>query len=264
MDLFDALCDAVPFEETSKLEQAKIFLWFHCRSEGVEEADISTISRYFERALLPKPNSTRLREDFVADRGVVRGSRAGLYRLTRATTQAIGAMYSYVFVTPQSVEVHVSANVRETPFLTAADIDAAFKMGELYVVMHCYENSVRQLIQQVLSGHLGSEWWEKAANASMKGKVKSRKEVEARNRWMSPRGNTALYYLDWGELVALMRKYEETFNPFIRDIKFVELRFEELEKLRNIVAHNGVLPHEEDFQFAVLSFRHWSRQVKLP
>ena len=48
---------------------------------------------------------------------------------------------------------------------------------------------------------------------------------------------------------------------FAKDIKFVELRFEELERVRNITAHNGFLPNSEDFQRVILSFKDWCRQT---
>ncbi|AHG91307.1 Abi family protein [Gemmatirosa kalamazoonensis] len=134
-------------------------------------------------------------------------------------------------------------------------------MAELYIILHCYENSARRLIETVLSTSLGATWWEKAANTGMKAKYQDRRQKEQRQKWITPRGGSPLYYIDWGDLVALIRKHENEFLPFISDIKFVELRLEELERLRNIVAHHGVLPAEDDFQRVILSFRDWCRQV---
>ncbi len=127
--------------------------------------------------------------------------------------------------------------------------------------MHCYENSARTLVEQVLQKKLGDNWWEIAANAAQKGKVKARKEAEGKHCWLTPRGNKPLYYIDWGDLLSLIRKYEEDFLPYIKDIKFVELRFEELERVRNITAHNGFLPNNEDFQRVILPFKDWCRQT---
>ena len=58
-----------------------------------------------------------------------------------------------------------------------------------------------------------------------------------------------------------IRKYESDFLPYIKDIKFIELRFEELERIRNITAHSGFLPNAEDFQRVTLSFKDWCRQT---
>lgn len=154
------------------------------------------------------------------------------------------------------------AQVVDTPFLSTDYISGAYKMAELYIVLHCYENSVRQFIENTLSIELGGNWWEQIANASMKDIVKGRKEKEQNQRWLSPRGGASpLYYLEWGDLVKLIKKKEDIFLPYIGSMRFVENRFEELESLRHIVAHNGVLPSEDDFQRVILSFRDWCRQI---
>ena len=154
------------------------------------------------------------------------------------------------------------AQVTRTPLLSERDISDAYRMSELYIILHCYENSVRRLIEEVLSTELGEDWWEKAASASMKNFVEGRKQTEQRKRWLSPRGGTPLYYLEWGDLVKLIRKYENLFLPRIGSLRFVEGRFEELEALRNIVAHNGVLPSDDDFQRVIISFRDWCHQIE--
>lgn len=152
--------------------------------------------------------------------------------------------------------------LNQTPFLSPSDISDAFKMSGLYVILHCYENSVRCLIEKVLSDELGDDWWDKAANDHMKNLVKGRKEAEEKKRWLSPRGQASpLYYLGWGDLEKLIRKYESLFLPYVGELRFVESRFGDLESLRHIVAHHGVLPSDDDFQRVKLSFRDWSRQV---
>lgn len=60
--------------------------------------------------------------------------------------------------------------------------------------------------------------------------------------------------------MTLIRSKEQLFLPYI-SVKFVESRFEDLEKVRNIVAHNGVVPSEDDFQRVNIAFRDWCRKV---
>jgi hypothetical protein len=154
------------------------------------------------------------------------------------------------------------AQVNNTPFLTDEDILNAGKMAELYLILHCYENSVRRFIHTIMSSELGDGWWEVVATDAMKNTVKSRMEKEEKQKWLSARGSTSpLYYLEWGDLVKLIRKKESAFLPHIGSLKFIENRFEELEALRNIVAHNGVLPSKDDFDRVILSFRDWCRQI---
>ena len=154
------------------------------------------------------------------------------------------------------------AQVEQTPFLSNSDITNARKMSELYIVLYCYENSVRYLIKKVLTDAHGENWWEQVASDAMKRSVESLKNTEQKKRWLPPRGQTSpLYYLEWGDLVKLIRKEEKFFLTHIGSLKFVESRFEELESLRHIVAHNGTLPSDEDFHRVTIWFRDWCRQI---
>ncbi len=155
-----------------------------------------------------------------------------------------------------------STEIFNTPYLKHEDIISAYKMSELYVVLHCYENSVRRFIEKVFYKELGENWWEKVANNNMKSRVNERRDQETKNKWISPRGTSHLYYIQWGDLVTLIRSKQDVFIPeYIDSIKFVESRLEDLEKLRNIVAHNGVVPADDDFQRVIIAFRDWSRQI---
>ena len=136
-------------------------------------------------------------------------------------------------------------------------------MAELYIILHCLENSVRNFICDVLTRKIGANWWENAKNAELAKKFKERKEKEMKNKWLSPRGKASpLFYLDWGDLVKIIRKFEFDFTPFIDEVKFVELRLDELEKIRNIIAHSGVIPSNDDFDRVILHFKDWCKQKK--
>lgn len=148
-----------------------------------------------------------------------------------------------------------------TPLLSLDELAGAKRMAELFLVVHCFENSVRKLIESTLSTALGAEWWAQASNKEMARKVVDRQSKEKTHRWLTPRGGSPLYYVDWGDLVALIRKHEGLFQKHIGSLKFAELRLEEMESLRNIIAHNGVLTSEDDFTRVVLHFRDWCRQI---
>ena len=154
------------------------------------------------------------------------------------------------------------ANVVDAPYLQDSDIVSSRKMSELYIILHCYENSVRRFVEKTLLNEYGESWWEKVASNNQKQRLDKRKKDEKEQKWISPRSsNSPLYYLNWGDLVNLIRKEEKLFIPYIGSLIFVESRFGELESLRNIVAHNGVLPSEDDFQRVIISFRDWCRQI---
>jgi hypothetical protein len=133
-------------------------------------------------------------------------------------------------------------------------------MGQVYVAIYCLENSVRNLIRTVLTDKLGEQWWDKAASSGMKQKFINLKNREAKNKWLTSRGADELNYIDWGDLVTLIRKYQDYFASHIGDINFVALRLGELENLRNVIAHNGLLPDEEITRIE-LYFKDWCKQV---
>jgi hypothetical protein len=261
MSPFEQFCAALPPKEATRTDQAKAFLWFLLRESQTSQAELRAICDLFDRAGLPKAHTTRLREAFARDREVHRGSKRDTYRLTPPAMAKYEQRYGALFKSAEEIEVKVRVDVGRTPFLSENEVGSAFHMAQVYVVLHCYENSARRLIEQVLSSKFGPDWWDQAASAEMRRSVESRQASEAKARWLTPRGVGPLYYADWGDLVKLMRKFEGEFLPYIKDIKFAELRMEELERLRNIVAHNGSLPSERDFERVLISFSDWCSQV---
>lgn len=264
MDSFGRLLDSFPFSETTKADHAKVFLWYLIRDRDSQAVPISDVRDLFEAASLHKPPITRLRGYFVKDRECHQGAR-GTYRLTRDAAARYDEEYGSVFAPPDSnPEIIVQARLEDSPGLSETDVEQAKSMAQLYVVLNCFENSARSLVESTLSRELGDAWWDEAANTGMKRKVESRKEKEQRDRWITPRGNSELYYLDFGELLTLIRKYESAFARSVGNIEFVQLRFSEMERLRNIVAHNGYLdPEGDEFKTAILHFREWCRQVRV-
>lgn len=262
MNSFDRFCSRFLATAKIKSEQAKGFLWFEVKSSGKEEVEVKAILGLFEKASLPVPSITRIREYFSKDREVHKGKKSDVHKLTRSALEKFDKEFGSIFVEPtEEVEIVVKTNVKKTPLLTEAEIGQAFEMAQMYVILHCYENSARKLIEKVLSAKLGSNWWDIAASNPLKTKLKDRQEKEAKNKWLTPRGNSPLFYIDWGDLLSIIRKYEPDFLPHIHDFKFAELRFEELERLRNVVAHHGFFPAEEDFQRLLISFNDWTKQV---
>lgn len=258
--MFDKFAKDCLLKLETKEQQAKAIIWYHMRKTGERELTIAIINSYFQEASLPPMNVTRAKTAFTKSKDVCKGAKTGTYKLTLPAITELDTAYGYFWNTDTTIED--VAGIFETPYLSDDEIQQAHKMGEMYVLLNCYENSARALVTQVLKKKLGDNWWDLAANTAQKGKVSSRKATEAKNKWLTPRGGNPLYYIDWGDLLSIIRKYETDFLPYIKDIKFIELRFEELERIRNITAHNGFLPNEEDFQRVALSFKDWCRQVK--
>ena len=261
MDIFENFCDLINVHSLPKLDAAIAFIWFNNKVMPDVEIDVKKINDYFIKASLPKYNTTYLREGLKKTRSVTKGSKNDTYKLARTAQMEFDKEYQVLFEV-EEISISESVNLKLTPYLNSTDIEAARKMAELYVIIHCYENSARRLIEDILAKKFGVNWWDKAASAGMVTKFNERKSKEAKNKWLSSRGSSSpLYYLDWADLVTLIRKYAHDFTHKIHDLKFVELRLEELEKTRNIVAHNGILPSDDDFQRVLLSFKDWCKQL---
>lgn len=261
MDLFNEFCDIAEISDQSrKIDIVFSFIWYHQYLTKLPEITVQQINKYFIESHLPTYNPTYLKRDLTKSSKVTKGSRPDTFKLSRKHLEVLDKQYLPKIET--EVSLTERANIKITPFLKPTDIEDAKKMAELYIILHCLENSVRNFIDDILSKKIGADWWDKAKNSELEKKIKERREKETKNKWLSPRGNSSpLFYVDWSDLVKIIRKFENDFKPFIDEMKFVELRLDELEKVRNIIAHNGVIPSTDDFDRLVLHFKDWCKQV---
>ncbi|HEY2580224.1 MAG TPA: Swt1 family HEPN domain-containing protein [Mucilaginibacter sp.] len=260
MDKFDAFCLNINVVSNKKIETAINFIWYNQQVLGIPETCLNDINDFFNKAHLPKYNSTYLKQDLTKSVKAIKGSKKDCYKLSRKTLDELNATYSqFLKATPITLEELTDLN--NTPFLSSNDIENGKKMAELYLVIHCLENSVRRFIEWTL-GNLDTNWWDSVKNSELEKKLSDRKAKEVKNKWFSPRGDISpLYYLDWSDLVKIIRKKESDFIDKIGDLKFVELRLEELERTRNIIAHNGILPNADDYNMLILYFKNWCKQL---
>lgn len=162
----------------------------------------------------------------------------------------------------QSIEpVVISQLLSQAPFIDSDYLKELDRQAELYKALHVQENSIRCLIERVLSRKLGPDWWGIAASAPMKRKHEDRLSKEKDRKWLPTRSETGpLYSIDWSDLVTLIRKYELDFLPFIGEIDFMH-RYNDLGLLRHVIAHNGLIEDQSDIDRAHLALRDWNRQV---
>ena len=256
------LLDKIDTLAFRQVDYAKFFIWFLTDIQGNKDCLMVDIVDCFKEASLSSPNQTRLRTNLRKSKDVTVGHSYKSFRLRRDALQKYRRNYANLLSPspPPEEIIRERLNVSNIPLLTDTDIQNAYKMGQVYVVIHCIENSVRNLIRKVLKDSLGEQWWAKAASSEMKQKVTNRKNREAKNKWLSSRGADELNYVDWIDIVTLIRKFPKEFETSIGNTKFAELRLEELENLRNTIAHNGVLPDNEIARVE-LYFGDWCKQV---
>ena len=257
------ILDNIDTTNFKQVDYAKLFIWFLTDIQGNnDDCLMSDIVRCFRDTSLSIPNQTTLRGNLRRLKDVTVGHSYKSFRLHRNALIKYRSEYANLLSPSPSPEeiIRKRLNISNTPSLTPIDIENAYKMGQVYVALHCLENSVRNLIRTVLKNHLGEHWWNKAASSEIKQKVDSRQKSEAKKKWLASRGADELHYADWGDLVKLMRKYADKFDDYTGDINFVVLRLGELENLRNTIAHNGILS-DDDIGRIELYFRDWCKQV---
>ena len=262
MEKFNKFCSISNIEELKKNDVALHFIWFHQRVKEMSNIDIKGINMYFKLAHLHEFPPSRLKDFLTKNSNVAKGEAQGYYKLTRKILDIFDKKYLDL-ITESKVSIKEKASLNDSPFLVSTDIDNAHKMAELYIIVHCYENSVRRFIEMILQKEIGNNWWDSVKNRELDEKFTTRKTKEEKARWIGSRGALSpLYYLDWTDLVKIFRKEESRFLPYINDLKFVEMRFEELERTRNVLAHNGILPSDDDFERLIIYFKDWCKQLK--
>ncbi|MBH0053777.1 hypothetical protein I6E74_06275 [Salinibacterium sp. SWN139] len=137
---------------------------------------------------------------------------------------------------------------------------SAMRALPAYLAFFVFENSVREVVSERLAERLGADWWDKAATSSITRDVQTRQAAEGKSRWHMRRGASEIYYTNFGDLASLIRKNWVEFEDLFPDINWVTSRFDDLEKSRNIVAHNNLLEPHEIARIA-LYLRDWTRQV---
>lgn len=260
---FQEFCNEAKIEnQKTKIDSVVLFIWFYQKTHLESSINIATINKYFLQAHLPAYNVSYLKRDLTTDKRVTKGDKVGTYKLTRAALNHVNERFGMLF-NENNNEIPVRVNIGLTPFLNTFDLDNARKMSELYQILHCWENSVRHFIEKILLKEMGNDWWEKVKNSDLERKLTERKAKEDKLKWISNRGsNSPLFYLDWGDLVKIIKKKETWFLPYVNDIQFIEHRLDELERLRNVIAHNGSLPDQNDIDRIVVHFNDWCKQLQ--
>ena len=245
------------FRGQTKSGQAELIAWCLYELNGRTAVDLKNVVSAFDEMHLPKGNPTRIKEHFRKSRNI-RKAGSGFAPTMDFLESCDGLL---IFSPDLPEEVFDSGSIPLPPFVDPERQKDLAKMVRVYAQLFLLENSMRGLIEKVLKRHLGEDWWEKAANSPMKQKHEARVRNEKSKKWAPARGEFGpLYALDWPDLIKLMRKYPDQFTGYLGDINFLH-RFEDAGSFRNVVAHNGVLREQDDFDLIRIYYQNWISQV---
>lgn len=137
----------------------------------------------------------------------------------------------------------------------------ARRMARTYELLFCFENSVRELIEDRLKEAYGVElWWPDGVPEDIRRSAERLKNKEQQTPWHGPRGGTLLAFVDFPVLARIITERWEHFEDLLGKTGWVESVFDEMNQSRRAVAHTGVLS-QHDVEWMELRVRDWLRAV---
>lgn len=135
--------------------------------------------------------------------------------------------------------------------LTSDILHKGERMSNAYLIMYCLENYLRTFIDYTLTERIGEDYESKISIPNnVKSKVYSRKNEEAKSKWLPLRGDKLVYYLDFNELGDLISNNWENFKLLIPSQPWIKVKIDELYSIRCLIAHNSYI---DDTSFKVLN-----------
>lgn len=144
-------------------------------------------------------------------------------------------------------------------FTSTLRADAA-EMSEYYEVFYCLENTVRDLIVEILKDEFGADWWDKdCVKPHIKGEVRARQKSEL-DASVTPRSEREIDFTTFGELSQLITDNWTLFAPIFVSRAAVTRVMSELNVLRGPIAHCCKISDFEQERLRLV-VRNWLRIV---
>jgi hypothetical protein len=170
----------------------------------------------------------------------------------------------------QSAGIQVGADAKQaeerllsealSPF-NVSSRNNALEMARLYAVLHCFENEVRALIRETLEEKEGPDWLDKLPK-KVKEFADSRQKSAFEDSWLEGEKSDLLGFVDFGQLTSIIVEKWVHFESIVPSQHWLKQRMDELEKVRNFIAHNRMLLPSE-FARLYLYIADWNRGVGL-
>lgn len=144
--------------------------------------------------------------------------------------------------------------------LDAEFVAVASRMATVYTAIAAFESTVRDLVRRTMLEDKGADWWEECVSSNVRARGQKRQEDEAKHRFHTQRGDDPIDFIDFGDLLNIIRANEEAFEPFIPSPEWARGIFDAVERSRNVIMHSGLLD-PEDIERVGVNLRDWIRQV---
>jgi hypothetical protein len=137
----------------------------------------------------------------------------------------------------------------------------ALEMARLYAVLFCFENEVRDFIRDALNEKEGADWQSKLP-PKIKEFAESRRESAHKDSWLEGEKSDLLGFIEFGHLAQIIVAKWDHFKDIVPTQHWLKQRMDELEKVRNFIAHNRMLLPSE-FQRVYMYIADWNRVIGL-
>lgn len=169
----------------------------------------------------------------------------------------------------QAAGIQVGADTREAEEHLLAEAlspfgvqrrNNALEMARLYAVLFCFENEVRDFIRETLLEKDGDDWIDKLP-PKIKEFAESRRQTAINDSWLEGEKTDLLGFIEFGHLAQIIINKWDYF-PVIPSQHWLKQRMDEMEKVRNFIAHNRMLLPSE-FQRLYMYIADWNRVIGL-
>lgn len=148
------------------------------------------------------------------------------------------------------------------PLLADKVISDAKNMAIYYAQLYLLENSVREVINRVLTKKIGSNWWSRSnVRKEIFEKVQGRINKEKENPWHGRRGAHPIYYSDMSDLIYLLDRHWLYFKDIFPRKEWVSEKLEQISFSRNVVDHHNPLG-KRDRDRLTINLQDWQKQIE--
>ena len=110
-----------------------------------------------------------------------------------------------------------------------------------YRSLFVVENHLRKFIETKLTEHYGADWWKKGISSGLRDKADGRKSDEQQYGWQVSYTERNLEYLSFPDLNKIIDNQWSVFRLVFEKQSKIKLRLNELEVIRNAIAHTRTL-----------------------
>ncbi|GAA0061714.1 Swt1 family HEPN domain-containing protein [Clostridium sp. CTA-1] len=120
------------------------------------------------------------------------------------------------------------------------------EMSEVYTYLYSVENSLRMFIELVSKEKYGQDYFNKLViTTALRNTISKRKENATSNKWLSLRGDSDLFYLDFKDLGTIINSNWDIFKEYFNSQDFILPKINEMAECRNLIAHNSYIGKTE-------------------